>query len=329
MKRTFRLKLDTEFTINFQSWELSDAQQRGGHEAKRLIIDHFLEQYGLEQFELLEQNSNTLSEAIATVVKAQKKYVLAHKKDFNKINNNNIETMSRSVTDKKPATQTIHLKPLIVHASECCRLMTNPLRKKDELAETTKTWLKEKAVEEVLGLRKKITTKPMIKGTVCEDKSIDLYNKVMLTDYEKNSVTKQQNGFCGTPDLIGKEGIIEIKTSWDASTFPFFRNDVAKRIKKSGYEWQCRVYMMLFGIERAFVSYCLVDTPRTTANGEILLNRWDDWTLHRFDGKVDPQKRISISEAIERDLSIEEKMRERYEIANKYYQNYLEEIYKK
>lgn len=295
MTKTFTLKLNTELPINFKTWGLSDAEQRGGSETKRLIINHFLEQRGLEEFEIAEKNNTNLVEVMAQVAKAQR----------------------------------THLKPLIVHASECHMLMTNPRRKSDELAETTKTWLKEKAVEQVLGLRKTVATKPMIKGTVCEQKSIDLFNQVMLTQYTKNNVTKEKNGFAGTPDLLGKEEVVEIKTSWDATTFPFFKDEVDKRIKKSGYDWQCRVYMMLFGLNKSFVSYCLVDTPRETANGDVLLNRWDDWTLHRFDGKIDPQKRVTISEVIKRDETIEQKMVERYEIANRYYQDYLEEIYKK
>ena len=152
--------------------------------------------------------------------------------EFEKIDNSSnplSETMTRVMKAKKS-----YLTPLVVHASECHKLMTNPRRKSDELSETTKTWLKEKAVEAVLGFRKNITTKPMIKGTVCEDNSIDLYNTVMLTKYKKNSVTKEENGFTGTPDLLGKEGVVEIKTSWDATTFPFFKDEVDKRIKKSG-----------------------------------------------------------------------------------------------
>lgn len=295
MTKTFTLKLDTELAINFKTWGLSDAEQRGGSETKRLIINHFLEQRGFEEFEISERNNSNLAEVMTEVVKAQ---------------------------NSRP-------KPLIVHASECYKLMTTPRRKSDELSETTKTWLKEKAVEEALGLRKTIATKPMIKGTVCEHQSIDLYNKVMLTHHKKNSISKEKNGFTGTPDLIGKEGVIEVKTSWDATTFPFFKDEVNKQLKRSGYDWQCRVYMMLFNIDRAFVSYCLVDTPKETPDGVLLLNKWDDYTLHRFDGLIHPQKRISTSEAIKRDKSIEQKMLERYEIANKYYQNYLEEIYKK
>ena len=86
---------------------------------------------------------------------------------------------------------------------------------------------------------------------------------------------------------------------------------------------------MLFGIDRAIVSYCLVDTPKVTTDGDWQLNKWDDHTLHQFDAKVREQKRASVSETIERDASIEQKKMERYAVANQYYQNYLEEIYYK
>ena len=231
-----------------------------------------------------------------------------------------MKTNNRSNTDQKP---------LIVGASECYRLMTNPRTKGDELSETTKTWLKEKAVEAVLGLRNRVDTKPMMKGTLCVHDSIDLYNKVMTTGYKKNSVTKEKYGFSGTPNLLGNECVIKITTSWDATTFPFFQDEVNKLFKKSGHDWQCRVYMMLFGKNRAAVSYCLVDTPNETPDGDLLLSKWDDCTLHRFDGIVDAHKRVSTSEVIERDKSIEQKMLERYVVANRYYQRYLEELHNK
>ena len=70
----------------------------------------------------------------------------------------------------------------------------------------------------------------------------------------------------------------------------------------------------------------MVDTPKVTTDGDWQLNKWDDHTLHQFDGKVREQKRVSVSETIERDASIEQKMLERYAVANQYYQNYLEEL---
>lgn len=236
-----------------------------------------------------------------------------------------MEIKKQSITDENQVTQESHMKPLIVYASECHKLMTNPQKKSDQLSLTTKAWLKEEAVAEVLGMRKIVVTRQIIKGLVCEGNSIDLYNQVMHTNYKKNEVTREINGFRGTPDLITDEGIVEIKTSWDATTFPFFKEDVWRRIKKAGYDWQCRVYMMLFDVDRAVVSYCLVDTPQT----DLLLDRWDNTTLHRFDGIVEEKKRVSVSKIIERDLAIEDQMKERYALASVFYKNYLEELYNK
>lgn len=231
-----------------------------------------------------------------------------------------METKNRSNTG---------VKTLLVHARDCHKLMTNPRNKNDELSETTKSWLKEMAVEEVLGLRKIVDAKPMIKGVLCKPASIDLYNTVMETNFIQNSLTKENYGYRGKPDLLDERCAMKIVTTWDASTFPFFRDEVSKQIKKSGYEWQCRVYMMLFGVNTARVCFCFVDTPTVTPNGEPLLHKWDDRLLHTFDGIVDSRKRVSLSEIIERDFSIEQQIRERYAVANRYYQKYLAELYYK
>ena len=70
MKKTFTIKLDTQLTINFSTYGLSDAEQRGGYETRKLVIEEFLEQCGLDEFEISEINNNSLFEAMAAVVKA-------------------------------------------------------------------------------------------------------------------------------------------------------------------------------------------------------------------------------------------------------------------
>ena len=82
MKKTFIIKLDTEITIDFNEWGLSDAEQRGGYETRKLIINHYINECGMDEFEISESNSIHLFEAIAEVVKAQNDYSLAHKNEF-------------------------------------------------------------------------------------------------------------------------------------------------------------------------------------------------------------------------------------------------------
>ena len=83
MKKTFKLKLDTEFTIDFSSWGLTDAQQNGVQEANKLVINHYLEQSGVDEFEVSEKNNGSLFEAMAGVVKAHKYCALTFEDDFN------------------------------------------------------------------------------------------------------------------------------------------------------------------------------------------------------------------------------------------------------
>lgn len=80
---------------------------------------------------------------------------------------------------------------------------------------------------------------------------------------------------------------------------------------------------------KAMVSFCLVDTPQDGPFEGKLVERWDNASLHNVESTVAPQKRVSTSAVFVRDKAIEQKMIERYEVANRYYQSYLEELYNK
>ena len=85
MKKTFTIKLNTELTFDFSAWGLSDAQQKDGYETKKLVVNHFLEQNGVDEFEISEKNRTNLFEAMATVVKAQNECYLKHKNELENI----------------------------------------------------------------------------------------------------------------------------------------------------------------------------------------------------------------------------------------------------
>ena len=82
MKKTFKLTLDTEITIDFAKWGLSDAELRGGDKTKKMIVNYFLEECGIEEFEVTQKNGSSLFEAIAQVVKAENDYFLMPKNEF-------------------------------------------------------------------------------------------------------------------------------------------------------------------------------------------------------------------------------------------------------
>lgn len=82
MKRTFTIKLDTEFTMDFTHYGLSGAEQQGGYASKKMVLSNYLEHCGVDEFEVALKNNISLFDAIAEVVKANVDYVLKHKEDF-------------------------------------------------------------------------------------------------------------------------------------------------------------------------------------------------------------------------------------------------------
>ena len=148
---------------------------------------------------------------------------------------------------------------LIVRASECSKMMTKSRTKSQPLGDTTLTWIKDKAVEAVLGHKKDFSNKYMDKGIEVEDESIKLLNKVLFTNYEKHKGRINTEVFTGECDILTKDHVRDIKSSWSLETFPFYEDDAIKAVKKSGYDWQVRMYMLLYGVDVAYVDYCLVN----------------------------------------------------------------------
>ena len=53
-KKTFRIKLDAEFTIDFGNYGFSDAQKSKEEDFKRMIMNEYLDQCGFDEFEVSE-----------------------------------------------------------------------------------------------------------------------------------------------------------------------------------------------------------------------------------------------------------------------------------
>ena len=210
------------------------------------------------------------------------------------------------------------MRNLVVRCSSLHKMMTNSRSKKDELSATTKTWLKEMVKEDVFGYSKQLDTPAINKGINFEDDSIALLNEATFNSYKKNTERITNEWLTGEADIVDAELIRDIKSSWSLETFPAFQEDADAAVKKSGYDWQLRGYMMLYNKPKATIDYCMISTP------ESLLKDWDDRTIHKVD-HIAPTRRISTV-TIERDEDIEAKMLERYEVANRYYQQYLTEL---
>ena len=116
-----------------------------------------------------------------------------------------------------------------------------------------KTWLKEKLYMR----RKDIKSKYIDKGNIFEDWSIKFLNAKLLTNYKKNEEFKQDDSMQGTCDINDTNKIIDIKNSFEFSTFPLFDTE----LKNKDYEWQLQGYMNLWGKDNAEVIYTLMDLP--------------------------------------------------------------------
>lgn len=152
---------------------------------------------------------------------------------------------------------------------------------KDEevLSESCKTYLIQSYVLSKYGRIREITTKQMVKGTISEEDSIQLFAHLEGKQYKKNPYRLSNDYISGTPDLHDGEDIIEcneiidIKSCWDIFTF---LSNVAEP-ENDMYYWQIQGYMALCGAKIGTIAYCLVNTPDSIIEGEkyILLRKMD------------------------------------------------------
>ncbi len=200
-----------------------------------------------------------------------------------------------------------------IRASSLGLIMTQAKAKNEILSEGAKTFLKKQAKESLFGLYEVIDGKYLEKGRIVEDESIALFNRVMFTEYVKNTERKENAWITGECDIFTGKKIIDIKSSWSFSTFPATAED--GQDKK--YEWQLRAYMMLWNVDEADIAYCLVNTP-----DELIKYEQED--LHFVD-HIDETLRVTIVQ-YERDLGLEEVIKEKVEAARNFIDKYTLEI---
>jgi hypothetical protein len=199
--------------------------------------------------------------------------------------------------------------------------MTKGRSKTDPLSETAKSYIQDQAKEVFYGIESKLEGKFLEKGIRNEPIAIEMVNQVRFMDYRKNEIRKTNEWLTGECDIEGDERIIDVKCSWSFDSFPAFENEAVKMLKKSGYDWQMRGYMMLYDKPLAEVVWCMTSTP------DDLLTAWDDKSVHKVD-HIDVEYRLT-SVKVFRDLEVEKQMKTQYDLANSYFKNCLAELKKK
>lgn len=185
--------------------------------------------------------------------------------------------------------------------------------KDKSLSAGAKTYLAQLAKEIVYDYEPTLTSKYLEKGIAVEDDSIALYNSVFFTSLTKNTDRKTNEWVTGECDIDAPEKIIDIKSAWSLDTFPV----TSEQAHDAGYEWQGRVYMMLWDKPLFEVAWCLVNTPPE-------LIGYEDESLHYVD-RLDPALRVTTIQ-YHRDLALEEKIKVKAKAANAYIEKIVREI---
>ena len=142
--------------------------------------------------------------------------------------------------------------------------MTKPKGKNDTLSESCKTHLVDLFVSAKYGRNTDVVTRYTTKGLMVEEDSLTLYSRFKKEFYMKNELRLSNDFITGCPDIIIRDIVKDIKSSWDIYTF--FRVH-GKKLKQL-YYWQMQGYMALTGAKYGVLAYCLIDTPDVLVQDE-------------------------------------------------------------
>jgi hypothetical protein len=221
-----------------------------------------------------------------------------------------------------------------IRCSAIGKIMTSPKLKGESLSQTTKSYLQELAIAEVYGIRKEFSSRYTDKGNEVEELSIALCNDVLETGFlYKNEDHFTNDWITGTPDVNTKEILLDVKSSWDATTFPFFDTE----LKNKDYFYQLHGYMWLTGKTESLLCYCLIDTPLQIVEDEIRREHWKLSLIeensdlrafvqskHTF-GHIPKEKRLKVFKIAKDDVIIEN-IKTRIEECRKYYNELIKQL---
>lgn len=173
-----------------------------------------------------------------------------------------------------------------IRCSAIGKIMATPRSKGELLSQTAKSYIHELVLEEKYGIRKEFSSRYTDKGNAVEDESINLVNEVLVVSFiYKNDEFFENDWVKGTPDVNTDEVLLDVKSSWDATTFPFFETEIPNK----DYFYQLQGYMWLTGKQQSMLCYCLVDTPIDMVEDEV---RRAHWKLHKLEEDLDLRDEI-------------------------------------
>ena len=168
-------------------------------------------------------------------------------------------------------------------------------------------------IEMTTGRTSEIKSKYLEKGTHNESEAIQMVNRVLGLNLEKNHARLYNEYLTGECDCIDSTRVYDIKNSWDIFTF-----QESKVKLNPDYEWQGRCYMELYDRNEFWLIYCLTDTPFWLVEKELkyMMNEVGDiedaWKAYqKITNSVYTKDRfismVEMQQAFVRDYKIEDK----------------------
>lgn len=208
------------------------------------------------------------------------------------------------------------MREVLIRCSSLGKIMTEPRTKAEGILSVgAKTYIRELAQQEILGVDFEFSSKETQKGIEVEDESIALLNRVRGLSLAKNTERRSNGlitGECDLYDAERKRGH-DLKSSWSAKTFPGWVADCEDKL----YEWQMRGYIWLWDADEWEVNFALVDTPERLIGFEPL-------QMHVV-SHIPEHMRLT-SWVIQRDFAKERAIVEKVEAARDYYAQVIREF---
>ena len=221
---------------------------------------------------------------------------------------------------------------LKIRCSAIGKIMTNARSKSEVLSKTCKSYLQELAIEEMYGIKKEFSSRYTDKGIAVERNSIDLIQLVSDFGFMYKNEEHFENDFLtGTPDVNTDNILLDVKSSYDATTFPWFEEEIPNK----DYYYQLQGYMALCNKRKSVLAYCLVNTPFQIVEDEVRRAHWKEHLIdeseelradvearHNFD-HIPPEKRIKTFE-VRYDKEVIKAIYERIKECRKYYETLIQ-----
>lgn len=155
-----------------------------------------------------------------------------------------------------------------IHCSSLGKILTNPKSKADieegNLSATAKSHLIEVYARELYNFNKELNNKYVNKGWEVEPEAIEELSLQVRYPMEKNEEVFSSEYFVGTPDVITKNMVFDVKSSYDWITF---LSNIPSELDPM-YVAQVNGYLDLLGYDTGYIAYVLLDTPESIRNKE-------------------------------------------------------------